>query len=931
MIKKLLINGVLLIALLQGAAIVSANPSENSMPACPRGEKCIKLEGGGWAIDMGGGARAIIPNAPIQADSVSSSDDLGECNCANLNRLSKARSAYYQSLAPRCFQQFGAKAIEATCPKSQIPQGASETARPAKGSPKTDSAASPPVSPFAQGDPPANIIPGWSSPPPPGAGRVAGIPGPRTMGEAITGVIMPGLVIILGGLLTGVFGNPSPANPLPSGQTGNAEESARAAAEAAAKEEAERQAAWVKQREEDLRQVREQKSFIAATAAGARQGGFDTKEHDRQMADLERRERELARDIQTAGGDTSYVAKERETIKVGEGFNEANRLAEEFARQQAVAAARARLEELEKARQQAERDYNRNVRDGFIQNVKKDINDIPGQLKEAAKAGLRTIGTVVHDVGKVLTDTDSWKEAASQTIKDLVTSPLRSARKVAGFYGEVASTASKAAVAIVVNTVTHPIETIKAITGVDNWEKVIDPNVPITERLGRAIIGAIDAATSLPGGAFKAAKAADAAVDIAKVADKAIDVEKAARTGRAAHVKDAAKLAEKPAVAVSGEAVSSVDRALGKPLSAIEREKAWLEGKQAGQKTIDKAHEAVASQNPLQIRDAALGMQENKHGMYQANRLQGTKAAETRVELKKEMQKVYDATDEKVCEELNQKYRRTGADGSVHEPEVRAKIITNEPKPGSPPKDPTKMPIDRDVTYERKARPGEWIPDPEQPGKFVRAEGGEWVDIPAKQSGKIYNEKFKETALKGASPETQAKYAKMSAEEFGKRMDQTVTDRLSNDAYGRGASDLDTATRTPAGTFSDPAGVGKTSEFKAQEWFERADHAKTPIERETCIAEGMRQTSKQFGNQIENRLNVLNKYRGEGSPNPGLPKVTPPGELKAGIGILNEVADGAISPAVADAKLASIGLTREAVANKLGDFLDKIYRMPVAP
>ena len=259
------------------------------------------------------------------------------------------------------------------------------------------------------------------------------------------------------------------------------------------------------------------------------------------------------------------------------------------------------------------------------------------------------------------------------------------------------------------------------------------------------------------------------------------------------------------------------------------------------------------------------------------------------------MQKVYDATDKKVCDELSQKYRKTAADGLAYEPEVRPKTITNEARPGSPPKDPTKMPIDRDVTYERKARPGEWIPDPERPGRFVRADGSEWVDIPAKQSGQIYNEKFKETALEGASPETRAKYANMTPEAFGKRMDQTVTDRLSSDAYGRGASDLDTAVRNPAGTFTDPAGVGKTSEFKAQEWFERADHAKTPIERETCIAEGMRQTSKQFGNQIENRLSVLNKYRGEGSPNPGLPKVTPPGELKAGIGILKEVADGTIS------------------------------------
>lgn len=175
---------------------------------------------------------------------------------------------------------------------------------------------------------------------------------------------------------------------------------------------------------------------------------------------------------------------------------------------------------------------------------------------------------------------------------------------------------------------------------------MIDPNVPITERLGRAIIGAIDAAVSIPGGALKAAKAADAAVDVASRGQGDRCRESSPR-GQDAHVQDAAKLAEKPAVAVSGDAVRSTDRVLGKPLSPIERENAWLEGKQAGQKAIDKAHEAVASQDPLQIRDAALGMQESKHGMYQANRLQGTKAAETRVELKKEMQKVCDATDKK--------------------------------------------------------------------------------------------------------------------------------------------------------------------------------------------------------------------------------------------------------------------------------------------
>lgn len=91
----------------------------------------------------------------------------------------------------------------------------------------------------------------------------------------------------------------------------------------------------------------------------------------------------------------------------------------------------------------------------------------------------------------------------------------------------------------------------------------MDPNVPVTERIGRAIIGAIDAAVSIPAdGAFKAAKAADVAFDAAKVAkvvDKASDVRKSAQVADAVHVKDGVKVADKPAV-VSGEKIGAVDR-----------------------------------------------------------------------------------------------------------------------------------------------------------------------------------------------------------------------------------------------------------------------------------------------------------------------------------------------------------------------------------
>jgi hypothetical protein len=362
------------------------------------------------------------------------------------------------------------------------------------------------------------------------------------------------------------------------------------------------------------------------------------------------------------------------------------------------------------------------------------------------------------------------------------------------------------------------------------------------------------------------------------------------------------------------------DRYREKPPTPQEREAGWEEGKQKGKELTEQAKQAVASGDPEQVRDATLDMQANKHGLWEANRQKGPEAAKTRTKLKEDLQKVYDKTDAKVCKELGEKTGET----------VRAKSITNEPKPGDPPKDPSKMSIDRDITYERTAKKGELIPHPTEQGKFVEAKGGEWVDVPAKTSSDVYAKHFKESALESASEQTKAKYKDMPPQKFAKQMDQTVTDRLADDAYGRGPGDLHTAVSNPAGEFSDPNGVGKTAEFKANEWYEKAEReANTPQEHETYVAEGMRQTTKQYGNQVQNRLKAINGQRGPGTANPESLPVTPPGELKAGMEIMGKVSSGENSPAQADAALAKIGLTRGEVAQKLGEFINKIYRVKV--
>ncbi|MBI4890299.1 MAG: hypothetical protein HY821_06715 [Acidobacteria bacterium] len=349
------------------------------------------------------------------------------------------------------------------------------------------------------------------------------------------------------------------------------------------------------------------------------------------------------------------------------------------------------------------------------------------------------------------------------------------------------------------------------------------------------------------------------------------------------------------------------------------REKAWTDGKKQGQELINKANQARFSGDPQKVRDTTLDMQGNKQAMYEINRQNSTQAKQTRQQIKNELKKIYDQTDTKTCKSLSDQLGTP----------VRKKDMTNKPGRGSPPKDPTKVSYDRDVTYERQAKPGEIIPNPDKPGDFIKATGGEWVDVPPKQSASVYNEHFKDTCLDGASPDTRAKYDKMSADEFAKKMDQSVTDRLSSDSYGRGQKDAKTALENPAGEFSDPSGVGKTATYKADEWYQKADtEAHTPAEREACVAEGMRQTTKQFGNQVNGRLDALNENRGFGT---GSPKVEVPPKLQQGVDIMKGVENGTKSPAEAEAELAAAGLSKESVSRDLGDFMNKIYRMPVKP
>jgi hypothetical protein len=155
-------------------------------------------------------------------------------------------------------------------------------------------------------------------------------------------------------------------------------------------------------------------------------------------------------------------------------------------------------------------------------------------------------------VWNTVTDKSNWTAGIAgtkQTIKDLLGSPVDSAKKVGKFFTDAYEG--------------KPGAFIKSIVGIDNLEKIADPNVPLDERIKSAIFVAVDTATLGAGlGVTKAAKAletikaAEGVVDTAK-ATKAVD----AAAGAAKEIKAAKATKAVDAVAGAAKEIKAAEAA----------------------------------------------------------------------------------------------------------------------------------------------------------------------------------------------------------------------------------------------------------------------------------------------------------------------------------------------------------------------------------
>ncbi|MCU0248076.1 MAG: hypothetical protein MUC42_16030, partial [Bryobacter sp.] len=340
-----------------------------------------------------------------------------------------------------------------------------------------------------------------------------------------------------------------------------------------------------------------------------------------------------------------------------------------------------------------------------------------------------------------------------------------------------------------------------------------------------------------------------------------------------------------------------------------ERDQAWEKGKQEGKKKVKEFVEAMKSGDPEAKKQAALEFLKDKNAMMELNRDPGM--GRVRAELNKTLKDVYGHVDKKVIGDLaNDPYYK---DKGLTADDFRILNPTNPKKPTGT----TKSSYDRDITVQRRAQAGEWIPDPNAPSGFRQCKSGEtaWIDVPAKDLESTYSKRFYEAATGKPAPDAE------TARQFTRDHDQTCTDRQSNDSYGRFNKDLKTAMSQPGRKFTDPEQVGQAMGYKAHEWFEKADHArsKNPAQAEGYMAEGMRQTSKQWDNQAMKRVDALKQQGVE---------VRVPQKLNEAMGELKKVEAGQISPAQAEANLKKLGFdSPHQVAYESGKYVESLDKL----
>lgn len=570
---------------------------------------------------------------------------------------------------------------------------------------------------------------------------------------------------------------------------------------------------------------------------------------------------------------------------------------------------RERLAELERQRKldNSFATYLRETAKNYSAGVNKDLDELPGDLKRLARSAASEIkistgalftaaGDTTNEIYSGLTDVDNYKavgRAAVDTAKELLLHPVDSSVKMGGTVKGAASVATKVvgtAANVAIAIASHPIDFAEAVVGIDNWRKVLDPNVPVGERVSRAVYGAVDAVLSFGScGTNAAVKGMETGLDgvhLVKTIDAGTDAAKAVKGADAAT--DLAKITAK--------------------LDDPARVKAWEAGRLAGQQKADKLAEALKRGDTREIKKALVECQKDKHSIQALNKGDDSVKLAYNENMKK---LITDDVDKVMKEKIAQRYGIDPKDVEI----IKPTNPSAKPKIGS----------DLDFTVKVKAKPGEFVPDPKNPGKFVKVEPGDVLtkDVPVKDAQQIYNRELYSKVHGEPIPTDPKKIEafQAKADKLAHDMDHVAGHRVGTESYGASQQDLDVILQKSGGQFTDPEQAGQLASFKSTHLYQEAENlAKVdPHKAEALISDGMRQTTKQYSNLIETRVAALQSQGVQAAVDPRLTKA---------VDILKQVENNGLAPSRAEALLkAKLNISKDDVANMLGAQLAKLHMM----
>ncbi len=403
-------------------------------------------------------------------------------------------------------------------------------------------------------------------------------------------------------------------------------------------------------------------------------------------------------------------------------------------------------------------------------------------------------------------------------------------------------------------------------------------------------------------------------------------------------------------------------------------------GRQNGAAKVDELKDALENRrnNPgpeaeARVRDAVDNVQADKHAMHDLNgRSQGGAPDDTIHGFNKELGESYEKAHQTARERIAKEYGVSVDDVKVVKPTNKAgtdSVDVADPrgfakKPqGSVetdgrdfgqrhPEKPVEVKnnaasFDQDVTYRVRQ---DNVVDP-RTGKVNSGH----VDVPSQDVKRVYNEEFYKARHNGELPTKinsltgKPEVDSHAVNHYAEKMDQASTDRLHSESYGTGDRDLKTATdpRARGRDFTDVEQVGKASEHKNYEWQQKADQSRQQANQlsskaealeakgqvaeardlrnraeelhqraESQMEEGYRQTTKQFRNQLQSRVDEVNRQAGR-------TVAEVPERLKAAADIMQ---DKSLSPVQMEHKLAQMGYTPDKVAQQLSSNLESLQK-----